>query len=103
MEMPVQISGLLGHIPLDGVVTIGIGLFLMWAGGWSLSLEIRSILAGEPSPATFEEEPEALDVSRRALDWIGGIVLILLGLGFAAMGYAVVHSCVIGNAAASAC
>lgn len=94
---------LISQVPPFGLLSIGIGLFLTGFSLYYLHLEIRLTLTEESSPATSEDNPRVLRAAERAYLWCGCIVLLPIGLMFVFMGYVSIHSCVIGDAAASAC
>lgn len=101
--MVIGIAAIASQIPLYGVLSVGIGLFLTSVGGYCLYCEVRVRTTGEQSPATLEGEPKFLRAADRAFFWVGSTLLLVIGLGFVLMGYVAIHSCVLGNAAASAC
>ena len=74
---------------------LGIGIGLVILGGYNLYLELRAVLSDEPSPATFSDDPKALNLGRRTMSWIFIIFALVVGFAFLYAAYVNIHTCVI--------
>lgn len=91
------------RIPPAGLLSIGIGLFLVSFGAYHLYFELRASLTDERSPVTFSDESELLSAGRRAFAWVGGILTFLIGLGFLYMGGLDIYVCVFADSTTVRC
>lgn len=98
-----SVSEITSQVPVAGLVSSAIGLFLAGFGAYHLYAELRTTVTDEPSPATFSNEPKSLSTGRRAFAWVGSILMLLIGLGFVYMGSLDIYVCLFTDAASARC